>query len=101
MTQVAVTELAPIRAPASTTPGAPAPRNLEPPPPERTATDRVELSASDDAEPVGGGDLRVREIRARIAAGTYVTDHKIEVVVDRLLALFRTEGQAAAGALAE
>ena len=60
------------------------------PPEQRAASaDRVELSAAAESfkpEPVESNepDERVQEIRARIADGTYLTDDKIDEVVERL-----------------
>ena len=56
---------------------------------EPSAGDRVELSAAArDFEPrsqaVRATEERIQDLRERIAAGTYLTDDKIDYVVDRL-----------------
>ena len=56
---------------------------------EPSAGDRVELSAAArDFEPQSQAaraiEERIQDLRERIAAGTYLTDDKIDYVVDRL-----------------
>ena len=52
------------------------------------ARDRVELSAAaanaEQTAPAGSVAPRVQDVRARIAAGTYLTPDKIDIAVDRL-----------------
>lgn len=52
----------------------------------------VELS--DYAEVEGGGvtETRIAEVRREIAAGRYITDDKLDVVVGRLLDVLHTPG---------
>ncbi len=54
-----------------------------------TTEDRVELSsAAQTYDPAAAGDLamqrKITDIRAQIEAGTYLTDDKIDAVVQRL-----------------
>jgi anti-sigma28 factor (negative regulator of flagellin synthesis) len=81
-------------------PGAtPASPSRPAPPPDAAPTDRVELSEAANryepvTEPTGASEERIREIRSEIATGRYITDDKIDVVVDRLLEVLLGENQA-------
>jgi hypothetical protein len=56
--------------------------------------DRVEISRESLAAAARASEqARVREIRAQIAAGTYLTEEKLDVVVRRLGDLLGREGR--------
>ncbi len=50
----------------------------------RPEQDRVELSSEARAEQLKGSTERIVQIRAELAAGTYLTDDKLDVAIDRL-----------------
>jgi len=58
--------------------GSPVP--IDQPPP----ADRVEFQSVPPADASQADQLRIEDIRQQIAAGTYLTEHKLNVVVDRL-----------------
>lgn len=59
--------------------------------------DHVELQGSAAAEITQFEQLRIDEIRRQIAAGTYLTDHKLDVVADVLFAVLQAEARSAEG----
>jgi anti-sigma28 factor (negative regulator of flagellin synthesis) len=70
------------------------PRAAGPPPATGNwAADRVELSPAALARSPGVSGARINELRQAIAAGTYLTSDKLEIVADRLASEFRAQGQ--------
>ena len=68
---------------------------LSNPTPTQAPADHVEFQTALPTDSAQADELRIAEIRRQIAAGTYLTEHKLNAVVDRLYEVLKAPQPAA------